>query len=247
MEPGLRQLEAACQGQNGFVGVPAADDLQADRKALGGQAGRDRYRRMPGEIDREGHAPADERIDRFAVDIRRSDRIAVGGVADGRDGERRGHDEVVALEHGLQADKNSGPQNVVERVVDRRNCLGVDQHLPELGSQLLRMLAEQIDALLLPVASDCAVVDRDEAHPEPRQRVVVGPEVQFHLVDFDAAARKRLDCRFDDACDALIDREVAELRTEGDAESSSRAFRARASSRRRRPEASAGRLHAVRP
>ena len=100
------------------------------------------------------------------------------------------HDEVVALEHGLQADKDSGPQNVVERMVDRRNCLGVDQHLPELGSQLLGMLAEQIDALLLPVTSDCAIVDRDEAHPEPRQGVVIGPEVQFHLVDFDAAARE---------------------------------------------------------
>ena len=53
---------------------------------------------------------------------------------------------------------------------------------------------------------------------------LTGPEVQFHLIDLDAAARKRLNCRFNDPCDASIDREVPELRTERDAELSSRAF-----------------------
>ena len=88
------------------------------------------------------------------------------------------------------------------------------------------MFAEQVDALLLPVASDRAVVDRDYPHPELRQRFMIGAEVQLHLVDFHSAARKYFNGSFDDACDTPVDREVAELRAECYAELSFRPFRA---------------------
>ena len=58
------------------------------------------------------------------------------------------------------------------------------------------------------MTSNRPIVHRDEAHPEARQGVVVGPKVRFHLVDFNSATPNDADCPLNDACDALIDREI---------------------------------------
>jgi len=51
-----------------------------------------------------------------------------------------------------------------------------------------------------------------------RERVVVGPKVESHLVNFNATARERFDRQLDDAFDAIIDGEITQPGTEGDAE-----------------------------
>jgi len=93
LEPGLGLLEAAREGQYRLIRVPAANNLQANRKTVRGRAGGNRNRRISGEINWKRHAPADQGLDRFPADFGRSNRVAVRSIADGRNGERRRHDK----------------------------------------------------------------------------------------------------------------------------------------------------------
>ena len=95
-------FEAACQRQHAFVGVSATNNLEADGKLVDGEASRNRDGGMPCEIDWEGHAPANERINAVAVDLGWTDCVAIRGVRDRRNSERGRYDKVVVLEHACK-------------------------------------------------------------------------------------------------------------------------------------------------
>ena len=79
-------------------------------------------------------------------------------------------DQVIAVQtHPASPSKTPVRKQVVERVVDRRHFVGALQHRRNCGVSSLGMLAEQVDAFLLPVDGDRRIVDRDRAHPERRQ------------------------------------------------------------------------------
>src|SRR3989441_2598186 len=94
LAPGPRLLERRRGGEDGRVGVPAPDDLQADRQPVAGPARRDGGGRLAGEVERERERhPAEDR-DAPASDLARR-RLACG-EREHRDG--RHQQEVEALE-----------------------------------------------------------------------------------------------------------------------------------------------------
>ena len=63
---------------------------------------------MTGKVNEVGEAPANQRIDGFAIDLRRSDRISVIGVIHRQTGERGGHQQIIFREDSLYAVINFG-------------------------------------------------------------------------------------------------------------------------------------------
>src|SRR5712691_448998 len=68
LAPGPRLLERRRGGEDGRGGVPAPDDLQADRQPVAGPARRDGGGRLAGEVERERERhPAEDQIGRAQV------------------------------------------------------------------------------------------------------------------------------------------------------------------------------------
>ena len=57
---------------------------------------------MSGKIDRIRQTPADQRINRFAIDPVRSLGITIGSIVNGKTSERWRYQQTIAIEHPLE-------------------------------------------------------------------------------------------------------------------------------------------------
>ena len=99
-----------------------ADQLQAQRQAVFGQAGRHRDARQPGQIHRHGEDVLQIHLDRIG---------GLGAHAEGRAGRGRGQQHVALLEGLLEVALDQGAQllgaGVIGVVIARRQHIGADQ------------------------------------------------------------------------------------------------------------------------
>src|SRR5262249_13531028 len=82
--PGPQAFEGGAGSKDIGVGESAADDLHADGQLVRRKAGRHRGRGMAGEVDRVGEAPADQAVDRLAIDIARTMVLPSAALSTGR-------------------------------------------------------------------------------------------------------------------------------------------------------------------
>src|SRR5215216_1607566 len=114
----------------------AADDLQADRQALGGEAARDRRRWLPGEVKQGRHGDPGPAVKRSTGNL----RWAFDPHLEGRYGHCRTEQHIVGGEHTLNLIKDSAAAQDHARIVLARDAL----HLGDIGQQL------RINLVLIP-------------------------------------------------------------------------------------------------
>ena len=180
---------------------------------------------MAGVVDRVGQAPADQRIDRLAIDRGRADGVAVVGVVDRQAGQGRRHQQVVLVEHALDGVVDLGADRVVAHEVDRRHALRNLDPVEILRREIGAMLAQQVDARRLEIVERRQAHHRDHAAPQVAELALRSLEADLDLLDMGAGLGEGLDRLGHHRSHARIDREDVEVRAVGDLQAADRAAR----------------------
>ena len=172
---------------------------------------------MAREVERVGQRPADRRVDRGPVDLRRPERVAGdAGVRHRQAAERRRDEHVVVREHGLDRVEHPRAQHLVAVEVGHAG-LHAPVHPAQVGvGQLVAVGAEEIEPALAQPLEHPEVQRRDQPAPEVAELALVGGQRDLDLLDLGARVGERLHRLRDDRGDRRIDGEAAEVRAVGD-------------------------------
>ena len=112
-----------------------------DRQPVASRRGSSR--RVAGEVGEVGQAPADQRVDRDALDLARPDGVAVAGVRHRQARERRRDQQVVVGEHALDRVEDLGADRLVALDVEHGQPVADVEPVQVLGRQVVAMVGSR--------------------------------------------------------------------------------------------------------
>ncbi len=173
---------------------------------------------MAREVDQIGQAPADQRVDLFAVDLARPDGVAVVAFSTGRQASVGRDQQVVVGEHALDRVVDLGAGRLVAEEIERRHA-GSPASIQRRysGGKSSRWSLSRSRPFALKISKVCDVERHDQPAPEIAQLALRPLDADLDLLDHGhPPPRRRGPPWRPTAATRRLDREDVEVRAVGD-------------------------------